>query len=643
MPRSNLRRKAATGTIYPSRMYKLLIEDDQGRKTEVPFGLGVLSLGRASDNQIRLDERNVSRKHARIAANNNQVTIEDLDSFTGIKINGDRISGRSSVFQGDRIQVGDFVLQIMGEALRARPEEITQKTQLGGKTQSDEVTNTQPMTVAPVTDRPPERVPQQERSEMRDNDENTAIVRLSDEGKRRVEGKSSNAVMSGPTPRLVCVKGPFAGKEWPLNKAESVIGRDADNDIPIDHRSMSRQHARIVIDQGKVRIVDLKSANGTLVNGEEYAQAELKRGDVIELGHVRLRVMWPGEAAPQIERDPSGSVMGDDATEMKSVPTQRHNTRNKGLWIALAVGAALAGVGSMLVVSMQGNQMVAGNSLAVNEPLASGTATPSSTIPPAVIPPAPGQTIQQFMEQAVAESQKEKWDDAIATIQRGLVAFPGDATLRNGLEKAQNERGAKTTFEAAQAAFEKGDYASAKELFEQIPDDSMYAGKAKRRVGEARTKLDAAPHPKTKVAAAPPAQPKNNSKQTKAPSGPQQQPVSPGPTPPPVVENKPAKPEPMFKDPPPAAETARDRAKRFFTAGNVALRANDLDDAIKNLTDAVRADASFADPHRSLGIAYARQKEVAKAFEHYQRYLDLNPNAKDADQVRQLLRQNDSQ
>lgn len=50
----------------------------------------------------------------------------------------------------------------------------------------------------------------------------------------------------------------------------------------------------------------------------------------------------------------------------------------------------------------------------------------------------------------------------------------------------------------------------------------------------------------------------------------------------------------------------------------------------------------FAKAHRSLGISYARRNEPAKAFEHYQRYLELDPNAEDAESVRELLRVIDS-
>src|SRR5262249_10295656 len=59
--------------VFLDEMYTLNIEDDQGKKTEVPFGPGVLTVGRDASNNVCLDERNVSRKHAKIQAQNGTV------------------------------------------------------------------------------------------------------------------------------------------------------------------------------------------------------------------------------------------------------------------------------------------------------------------------------------------------------------------------------------------------------------------------------------------------------------------------------------------------------------------------------------------------------------------------------------------
>ena len=94
---------------------KLIIEDDEGRKTVVPFVRDEITIGRQEGNTIRLTERNVSRRHARLMRNNGHVLIEDLGSYNGIRINGDRISGQVQVADGDLIQIGDYDLALQAE------------------------------------------------------------------------------------------------------------------------------------------------------------------------------------------------------------------------------------------------------------------------------------------------------------------------------------------------------------------------------------------------------------------------------------------------------------------------------------------------------------------------------------------------
>ena len=69
--------------------YKLIIEDDEGKRSVVPVELGEISVGRLEGNTIRLNERNVSRHHARLSQEEAEIFAEDLDSYNGVFINGD--------------------------------------------------------------------------------------------------------------------------------------------------------------------------------------------------------------------------------------------------------------------------------------------------------------------------------------------------------------------------------------------------------------------------------------------------------------------------------------------------------------------------------------------------------------------------
>ena len=57
---------------------------------------------------------------------------------------------------------------------------------------------------------------------------------------------------------------------------------------------VSRRHCEINLDAGKVTVRDLESRNGTQVNGEPIEEAQLKPGDVLSIGPVKLVVQIDG-------------------------------------------------------------------------------------------------------------------------------------------------------------------------------------------------------------------------------------------------------------------------------------------------------------------------------------------------------------
>jgi pSer/pThr/pTyr-binding forkhead associated (FHA) protein len=77
----------------------------------------------------------------------------------------------------------------------------------------------------------------------------------------------------------------------PLQPGVTHIGRGLAADLHLDDASVSRRHAIVVNRSSSARILDDRSANGTLVNGRRVTQAELRSGDVLLLGRVVLRYL----------------------------------------------------------------------------------------------------------------------------------------------------------------------------------------------------------------------------------------------------------------------------------------------------------------------------------------------------------------
>jgi len=95
-----------------------------------------------------------------------------------------------------------------------------------------------------------------------------------------------------PPPRyeLAVESGPQAGCRFPL-EGEVTIGRSPANDVVLNDPQVSRRHARIILEDGRVTIEDVGSLNGTYVNGERAGRARLSANDAIVIGETKLRVL----------------------------------------------------------------------------------------------------------------------------------------------------------------------------------------------------------------------------------------------------------------------------------------------------------------------------------------------------------------
>lgn len=99
-------------------MLKLVIEADDGQQTVVPMVRDEITIGRAEGNTIRLTERNVSRRHARLLRRGaEQIVIEDVAARYGVKVNGGRIEAPAALDVGDEVQIGDYLLSLQDDAV----------------------------------------------------------------------------------------------------------------------------------------------------------------------------------------------------------------------------------------------------------------------------------------------------------------------------------------------------------------------------------------------------------------------------------------------------------------------------------------------------------------------------------------------
>lgn len=92
----------------------------------------------------------------------------------------------------------------------------------------------------------------------------------------------TSEVRSGGQPRLE-----VGGQAYPLVRAITLLGRGTDADIRVEDPGVSRKHCEIVV--GAPALVrDLRSTNGTFVNGEKIDEIALEDGSVVKIGGTSL-------------------------------------------------------------------------------------------------------------------------------------------------------------------------------------------------------------------------------------------------------------------------------------------------------------------------------------------------------------------
>ena len=76
-----------------------------------------------------------------------------------------------------------------------------------------------------------------------------------------------------------------------LNRPVLHLGRSTSADIVLEHATVSRRHAVIAEEGDGVVLLDDRSRNGVLLNGQRVSRARLSDGDVIQLGSVVMRYL----------------------------------------------------------------------------------------------------------------------------------------------------------------------------------------------------------------------------------------------------------------------------------------------------------------------------------------------------------------
>ncbi|MBI2191797.1 MAG: FHA domain-containing protein [Planctomycetes bacterium] len=100
---------------------KIVILGGELQGSEFPVKPGENRIGRVSENEIVIKDRSISRRHAVIRSDHGEFTLEDLESYNGIEIDGERVR-QVKLVHGMKFRLGNFdmMMVLQGEAFQAK-------------------------------------------------------------------------------------------------------------------------------------------------------------------------------------------------------------------------------------------------------------------------------------------------------------------------------------------------------------------------------------------------------------------------------------------------------------------------------------------------------------------------------------------
>lgn len=265
------------------------------------------------------------------------------------------------------------------------------------------------------------------------------------------------AVSRGPL-KLTALSGLMTGKEFLLEENnEYDVGRDEDEalEVPLDDPTVSRRHARLRVSEGGVMVLDLRSTNGTFINGQEVKRELAVSGDRLRFAEVGFKL---SKVEPLAE------------TKEKKAPNSRKLIIMAAAAVVL-VGLVVAGYAIKGRIDRKKSQV---KQVARKETLGERQR----------------RQFREAMDRGRKSLDSQEWSVAISAFEEALEDFPSKQDKERAedlLEKAKKEQKNKNVLAEANKAFSTtgGDiegYQKALKLFKRIPMESFYSVEARDKI-----------------------------------------------------------------------------------------------------------------------------------------------------------------
>jgi ABC transport system ATP-binding/permease protein len=335
------------GLVNQTSSFKLTLIDKQGSAPAKEFELikSEITIGRDESVDLPITSPAISRRHVKLTREGDGYVLEDLGSSNGTFVNDQRLSGRHSLKSGDRIRLGQAITlayeapsvetpEPAGTVVHSTPSVPSgiMQTMIGEDPMPSRADAGPPQLIVAIAgENPKTHTLTSSRLTIGRLDGNDIVIpsqivsgqhaRLEKENggyKLSVLPEARNPVLfegrpldgsrilhhgdilriGSLDPGMMVTITYSSPSEAPQEIEQDIvfdgktliqIGRDAGNDVVLSSPSVSRFHAQVEQVGQRYRVIDLRSSNGTFVNGERIeGSVWLKPSDTIRVGQYRF-------------------------------------------------------------------------------------------------------------------------------------------------------------------------------------------------------------------------------------------------------------------------------------------------------------------------------------------------------------------
>ncbi|HSK65695.1 MAG TPA: FHA domain-containing protein, partial [Anaerolineales bacterium] len=216
---------------------KFILTKPDGLSQEFLLNKNLVTLGRATTNDIVLASGRVSRNHARVQCSEEGIVLTDLHSANGVWVNSEKVV-ETKIQPGDRIEISDYVLQYLPLA--------------------------------------------------QDQGEQATLINSEHELEMTLLQMSVPSSLNDTSQARLVIHAPDRTWELPLEEDSCTIGRSTGNGLILDYAKVSRNHARLERKGDNFILRDLQSTNGTYIGDDRLDQRLLENGDTFRIGPTRI-------------------------------------------------------------------------------------------------------------------------------------------------------------------------------------------------------------------------------------------------------------------------------------------------------------------------------------------------------------------